>query len=540
MRGEVVLTVPGFGSLAGSHPLVIIGPNGSGKTRLGIDLASQSDAEHIAALRNIQLNQQINMRPIAGATKELTQNLTRRRSRPWEMSNEIDLLFSKLLAEDSASATRYRDQCAKGERPEIENTKIRVLRELWRRFFPGRDLDLSNYAPIVRSSHRGSMQEYSAHQMSDGERVALYLAARVLDTDKDAIVVDEPEVHFHSRLAIRFWNELETLRADCRFIYVTHDLSFALSRKNGQFVIVQAGASPAVLPREESLPKDVAETILGAASFSVVARHVIFCEGSESGSLDYQFFSSWFSDPETVVVPVGSCDQVVQSAMAFANSSLVTGMTCMGIVDRDYWPDSYLSHLCEPVHVLPLHELESLLCLKDVFQGIASHQAIDADQIESLYSSAVIEEKSTFRDGKLCHLVNERVKKRLERELLPILNSLGGSNSLPELREKYLGTADLLKDDLSIPSMFDEERKAVEQALASTEESTYLQLLPGKGFEGTLAKAVGLSRSSYEHLICRALAATENSDLRPLGDRLRSALGSHLPPAPKSGIAGAV
>jgi len=57
-----------------------------------------------------------------------------------------------------------------------------------------------------------------------------YLAGRVLDSESTIIIVDEPEVHFHSRLAARFCNEMKALRPDCRLVYVTHDLPFALSR----------------------------------------------------------------------------------------------------------------------------------------------------------------------------------------------------------------------------------------------------------------------------------------------------------------------
>lgn len=528
MDDTLLLKVPGFGELAGGHSVVIIGPNGSGKTRFGVELAGKNEAEHIAALRNIELNQVIGMRQVTQAAKELTNSLATRRAKPWEMSTEIDVLFSKLLAEDSASATKYRDACARGERPPIEDTKIRILARLWRQFFPGRDLDLSNYTPIVRSSHTGTQNEYSARQMSDGERVALYLAARVIDTERRVIVVDEPEVHLHSRLAIRFWNALEALRSDCRFVYVTHDLAFAVSRHGGQFIIVQASASPTVLPVGMPLPGGVAEAILGAASLSVLASRVVFCEGEESGSLDYALYSAWYASPDITVVPVGSCDMVIQSTRSFSESLLVTGLACLGIVDRDYWPDTYLTSVGVALHVLPVHEAESLLCLREVFRAVASHHGILEADADSRYESAVAEETRSFEGGKLCHQISERFKKRLECDVLPILNGLKGSDNVADLRRGHLDVTNLLRSGVNIPGLFDAERQTIEEALASPDEAVFLKTLPGKGFLNPLSSALGLTRRAYEELICAALAS-DDASLRPLGTRLRTALSGYLP-----------
>ena len=52
---------------------------------------------------------------------------------------------------------------------------------------------------------------------------------------------------------------------DCRFVYVTHDLTFAMSRQNADYIITRS-------PEEadsigvESLPGSVATEVLGAAT----------------------------------------------------------------------------------------------------------------------------------------------------------------------------------------------------------------------------------------------------------------------------------
>jgi len=76
---EVVIKISDGDELGGSQPLVIVGPNGSGKTRFGTSLAQSNNADHIGALRNIQLNAQIGRRSLIQATKEFTDNLSRKR-----------------------------------------------------------------------------------------------------------------------------------------------------------------------------------------------------------------------------------------------------------------------------------------------------------------------------------------------------------------------------------------------------------------------------------------------------------------------------
>ena len=110
MAEDVPLKISEDKVLEGFHPIVLIGPNGSGKTRQGAQIANWNNADMIAALRNIALNENVSMQPINQAITNLRNQLKSRRSRHWELSNEIDQLFSKLMAEDSASAIRFRDQ----------------------------------------------------------------------------------------------------------------------------------------------------------------------------------------------------------------------------------------------------------------------------------------------------------------------------------------------------------------------------------------------------------------------------------------------
>ena len=323
----------------GNNPLVILGPNGSGKTRYGLKVAGWNTAEIIAALRNIALGQNVAMHSLSHATRELENQKNQYKNSPWNISSEINILFSKLMIEDSASAITFRDNHKmSGVEPDV--TKLMIIQKCWHELFPGRTLQFSGYTPKVKSTYSqdNSPAEYFAQSMSDGERVALYLAGRVLDAKAGVILIDEPEVHFHSRLAIQFWDKLESIRPDCRFVYITHDLHFAISRDTKNYFIVRPGIPPELVDVGEGIPSDITQEILSAASLSLFADRIIFCEGTES-SYDQKLFRAYFNRRKDSVIPVGSCKEVVKCTTAFRNRTILSGVRAIGIVDRDYWPD---------------------------------------------------------------------------------------------------------------------------------------------------------------------------------------------------------
>ena len=165
----------------GCGPVILIGPNGSGKARLGVKMVALNQADMVPALRDIALPPDITLRSLTAATQELRNIVQRQRTSPWLMSNEIHWLFGKLMIEDFNSAVRFRDRFSAGEAPTIETTKLMRLRLSWSRLFPGRHITFEGHKPTVVSDYASTASGYAAQQMSDGERVALYLAGRVLD-----------------------------------------------------------------------------------------------------------------------------------------------------------------------------------------------------------------------------------------------------------------------------------------------------------------------------------------------------------------------
>ena len=512
--------------LEGSKPVVILGSNGSGKTRFGLQLAVWNNAETIAALRNIALEENIPMQSLAQAEQELTNHKNERRIRPWSISSEINNLFAKLMAEDSAAAIDFRERYRTGT-IEPETTKLMRLQKSWQSLFPGRHINFKGYTPKVTSEYVAGETAYPAQSMSDGERVALYLAGRVLDASPGIIVVDEPEVHFHSRLAIQFWDELERLRPDCRFVYITHDLTFSRSRDTDDYLIVRPGQEPELINTSAGIPSDVAEDILSAASFSIFADRLIFCEGTES-SYDQKFLRAWFKGRKNAVIPVGSCREVIKCTAVFRESEILSGVTAIGLIDRDYWPDQFLGSLPDGVTPLPAHEIESLFCIEKLFMAVAMHLGRTEAEASTLYSEFCSESASRFREGLLLKQISERFRARCVDQVNRSLNGLNVEGSETDVRENHCSALSPENWNMVPASIFDEEKATIEGALAAPYQSL-LKLLPGKVYLGILAGKLGLDKHAYVDLIVNALRAADNEPLHDLGIKIRAALADVLP-----------
>ncbi len=520
------LNLPRGEPLTGDSPLVILGPNGSGKTQFASQLANSNNADFINALRNIQLADQLTSQSLAQVRNELNNQLANRRSNYWQIADEIQVLFSKLLAEDAASAIRFRDAYKPGSEAVPDATVLTRVRTLWASVFPGRSIAFADGAPKVTTEYAPSgAAEYAASRMSDGERVALYLAGRVLNASTATIVVDEPEVHFHSRLAVRFWDALEKERPDLRFVYVTHDLSFALSRHGARYVLVKPNQPPQVLGATEGIPDEVTRSVLGAASFSVYAQRIIFCEGTEGGP-DYELLSAWAGERRTAIIPVGSCQDVMRSCAVLNSAGFIAGITAEGQIDRDYWPDSFLTSLPSGVQALRVHEIESLYCLPDVVGAIAEHLGKDGPAVISEFEHSIRVRcaADAFVNSQALH----RAKSRMEPFFTAIFSGVKANADASVVRSDLATKTDSTKWQFDAGTVFDEELVRLKAATASGAIGEVLALFPGKPLLSLAAEALEIEASSLVTLVNSSLKS-DKKEFQVLRLALETALAGTLP-----------
>jgi len=174
---------------------------------------------------------------------------------------------------------------------------------------PHRKLHISG--DDIQVSVTGEEATYSGSEMSDGERAVFYMLGQTLVAAKDSLTIfDEPELHVHRSIMAKLWDELESVRPDCAFVFITHDLEFASSRVADKYVLREYNSKPywniEKVPTDSGFDEELTTLILGSR------KPILFVEGTND-SLDIAIYRSCFT--EWTIVPKGSCEEVIHSVV---------------------------------------------------------------------------------------------------------------------------------------------------------------------------------------------------------------------------------
>jgi len=529
---SIPVQIPGAEPIAGMHPIVIIGPNGVGKTRLGVAIARTNGAERVAALRNVEIPD-IPMQRFLQAAQEVKSALNQVASEHWRQSFELQNLLSAILAEDREKAVEYRkyreENPASVPDKALFDTRLQRITRAWKRHFPGRNIKLDYEPRVVRTIGKTS-SEYPIFRMSEGERTALYLTARVVSCGSPILIVDEPETFFHPVLARALWDDLEEIAEGVRFVYITHDIPFALSRRGAQFAIARSETKADLLPETASLPATVVADILGAASFSISASRLIFCEG-KSDSLDVPLLSAWHDCPKTAVVAVGGCAAVRECVSVFNAGAVTSGLQAFGYVDRDGLPDTQLGS--EPlVKALPVSEIEGIICIEAIFMAVASYLKIDRTDAAARYARFTQKARDKFKGVLFNKEVLNRAKKRVKAEQISLLNPIKPDENLEAIRAKFSSAVPETGWNEYPKTAFSEEEKRLNGSLSTPFD--FLRDFPAKTYYSLVADQLGASTETIFRIVRAALKppgpSGEDAKSTALRDVVVGALQDHFWP----------
>jgi len=439
-------------------PIVVVGANGSGKSRLGwwIEEQDTANVHRVSAQKSLALPEEVRTWSLDKATETFTYGTTNpnadwlrqsgKLSGRWgnhpvtHLLNDIEPLmvllhteeYEKLLEKkaigkgpdakqdpklqmDSNSSAKHLDKPEPGgyamRATDMEETKLDVITRMWAELFPHRKLVVG--AGTINTAPSDSTAElYNAADMSDGERVALYLIGECLCAPSAAkLVIDEPEMHLHKSLVSRLWDLIEAERSDCLFVYLTHDLDFAASRKNATYVCLRDFDGKEwdwfIVPKGGDIPEPILLSILGSR------KPILFVEG-EHGSLDEQIYELAY--PEWFVVPRGSCAKVDEAVRAFRSLRHLHRLDVKGIVDKDYRPPKEVEKLrSQGIFVLRVANIENVFLAEDVLKEAARLLGRkDFDELIEKVKHFVVEEYGRRRDD----LVITAVRQKAIRHLL--------------------------------------------------------------------------------------------------------------------------
>lgn len=557
MSRPTILELPAPGSttptpVQTSGPVVIVGANGSGKTRLGSWLEfngpQAQNVHRVGAQKSLQFPNSAS--PIAMADAEISllygldygsvryykenpnDRQTYKRSSRWgenpdtQALNDYDKLLTYLVSEEYEVSLAYRT-AAKEPKGRIAptDTKLDTIKRIWEEIFSSRELLIKAGTIEVRSRTDSSNKAYQASKMSDGERVGFYLIGQCLSTRADSIiVVDEPEVHLHRVIQSRLWDAIERERLDCLLVYLTHDLDFAASRTNAKKLWIEeyngATWNWQEVPETDDLPEEILLALLGSR------EPVIFVEG-DKGSLDFALYSHIY--PERTIIPRVGCEQVISATTAFTSLKAQHKIECQGIIDRDFRSaDDVRRLLPSGIHVLDVQEAENLLLVEDVLLAVANHASHSG-----LLSVSVETTVQNIKQMVFQKLEREKAQKASKAAAWKIEKALRHFNTKAQGPEALAQALTAVTSGINTAAIYAEELQKLEVALQQQNYAEVLRLYNNKGLVAEAAPHLGLAHGTYVSFI-KNLVGLEQ------GKEILAALKAAAPVLPTSTMPSAI
>lgn len=351
---------------------VIIGANGSGKSSFARNSRTVLDKNvAIIPAQKLFILSRINSVSLGNSSRESLWNyqtedkLCRTSDFARALEQDLQNVYKSLVEEQNAAANEYFEKNKKEVVCLRKETILEHVISIWNEILIHRKLEYKNGSLIVSTSN--SEQKYDFMELSDGEKAIFYYIAHILLSKPNSfIIVDEPENHLHLAFVIKLWNRLEQERADCRFIYLTHNLDFAASRVNAEKLWMKKFTPPAQwdierLPIDDELPEILYMELLGSR------KPILFCEGTKS-SLDYKLYIRLFSD--YTIIPVEGHLQVISYTRTFNNSSKIHGNKAIGIIDGDYHTEEQKNKWKkDSIFCIEVQEVENILCDEDLLNA---------------------------------------------------------------------------------------------------------------------------------------------------------------------------
>lgn len=382
--------------------IVAVGANGSGKTTLSNNLKNYlpNTGVVISAQKILIIPTFSGISNLDNTNKKLQQSQnadnslrttysTENNGNAYSILNklggEFQILLDNLLAERNVERNQFCDNLKNGgTEKNVPITKLDKALEIWNSLIEHRIIECNDGINIILKPIDGS-SDYPAHQMSDGEKVALYLIAHALQAPVSGfIIIDEPEMYLHKTILKKLWDILEQERPDCIFVYLTHDLDFATSRTTAKKVWIKSFTHPSNWEIEDipdnELPESLLLELLGSR------KNILFCEG-EIGSIDEKIYNILF--PNFTITPIESCFAVINYTKAF--NKLPNILTkAYGLIDSDHHSNDRLIALApEKIFSISMAEPENLFFDEEFLKIMAIQLLIDESIVGDIKTEVI-------------------------------------------------------------------------------------------------------------------------------------------------------
>ena len=461
-----------------NNNIVAIGAKGSGKTTLSYKLKDYmlSHGVVISAQRILLLPYFDYVHSTTKTSTDLKQAQTQDKSNKTQkafstLQHEFAVLLKHLLAENNSYTNFYTKkaaaQTAQGMPISPPNeTNLDKTLKIWNSLITHRNIACDDGMNIFVTDKINA--SYSAMQMSDGEKVMLFLIIQVLQAPHEGfIIIDEPEMYLHKTILKKLWDILEKEREDCIFVYLTHDLDFASSRTLAKKVWIRSFTHPDKweiqnIPENE-LPESLLMELLGSR------KNILFCEGTK-GSIDEKIYNILF--PNYTIMPVDSCSSVINYTKAF-NKLLNLSTKAYGIIDSDHHGAERLETLRpEGIYSFSMTEPENLFFNQDFLKIFAKQLLLEENVIEKIKTSVLIlleKEKELQISNYVSAKINYYFKD----------SHVSKGNTLENVKGNY----NKFNQEIKIEEWFDAKQKEIDEIIQNKNYSKALSIFNNKGLK---------------------------------------------------------
>lgn len=388
--------------------LIILGPNGSGKTSLANYLKNlEENVKVIPASKPIKAIGYISN--LYDSTLTLFNDVLYRGTSDAEL---LQRLIIGLCKEHDDIARNFYDTEIKNQ----ESIYIKV-KAIFDDFFEVQ-LNNSAFSEKKMKAQKGAGEPFDFNNMSDGERVAFFYIATVLAAPRQAfIIVDEPENHLNPAIYNKIWDRLITARNDCQFIFISHTIDFIRARTNFELVKIKNFIHPDTFEFE----------FLGCSLTDIHTEHlveiigsrktILFCEGSKS-DFDYKVYEQLFGEKYTIIA-TGSCTSVINSVIACNNHAQAYSIqSAIGIIDSDLRTEDVINNLKKQnIITLKCNEIEMLLLDELIFKAALAHIFIDTQQFEE-FKKAFFKKIESRKEHIISRIVKTKIDDKLRKSVI--------------------------------------------------------------------------------------------------------------------------
>jgi len=505
-----------------NQTVVFIGANGSGKSRLGAWLEKKysRNVHRISAQRNLSFSDETPLKSLSSSQKffyygndyasspghiEKNPMQAKGQSR-WasgkyttSLLNDYDHLLTMLYAEQNLRneilAKKIDENIGSTISDDFKvSSNIEILVSTWNKLLPHRQIEFSDQKILVKKD----AESYFGTELSDGERVIIYLIGQILSLEKDNIlIIDEPEIHIHKSIINPLWDELENLRSDVDIFYITHDLDFAKERFGSKKIWVKSFDGVENWEWEEIDFENDEE--FNQIHFEVMGsrKPVLFVEG-EKGSLDAKVYTKLY--PTFTIVPVKSCDAVIEMVSSYKKEWTLHDIAPVGIVDKDFREEVDILKLTKKgISVLPVLEIENLFCISEVTKyiydllSLSMHFDKPLDEITEEINAVVLKVLVDDLDKLVLNATHKKIVNSLHRFPKP-----KHTENLSEKYNEYIATIDAEAIESDIRTIFDEIK-------VKNNISEMVCYIDNKGLSAQIAKILGMTKSRYIETVIKNL-----------------------------------